>query len=865
MSLFRTGKPQTELAATPALMFRDLKRHPDVKYLWGHQQQILDVFHTKHIDTPDLALELPTGAGKTLVGLLIAQHRMLSKKMRAAFLCPTKQLAIQVSRAAARYGISSVLLIGPQKQWATADFTKYQRAEAVAITTYSAIFNVSPKLDDADLLICDDAHAADTFIGKLWSVTITHKEHALSYSLLQRSLAPLLPESMLRRIESDDRGSGDADLISHIALEHSNIALKDLLDGAMPEDQKYSYSMIVDKLHACNLYASAAAFEICPITPPTRSHAPFAGAKQRIYMSATLGDDGSIERSFGVKKIVRLPIPEGWDRRGSGRRLMLFPDLSTDASTSMNIIKSLAANESRTLILAPSSKISKRVTAEFAQTHTVLSATDVEQDLSVFTKHAGPVALIVANRFDGIDLPGDDCRLLIVMGLPDVAGLQETYMVYRLGASALLRDRVRTRITQALGRCTRDEGDYAAVVIVGADILKWFSTKPNVEAMHPELQAEIEFGITNSTDRTSDDYAQLVQALMEHGAEWDAAETEIARLRAAATKRPDSEAAALAAAAAFEIEYVYALWDNRLEDAISHAKGALDALSGGSVLKPYRSFWHHQLAVAAFLSWRLLGADNYRIMCVDQLSRATATATGLRWLGKLQTALSGVAAAVPAEVIPTQEWYSQISNLLADWGLAGANFSRQLMETERRLRDVNNTKSVEMGIENLGRMLGFRSKRFKESGGPDGAWWLDDWHAFTFESKLDAKTKTASFADLRQAGAHPKYLAHLGIIAEGGKCTVIFVSNHSQIASEARAHTAGVFHLTHSELMSLYSAAAEALSRLRSLVVNMTDEAAYETAWSLYAERSLTPAHILLMLCSKPVETLPDEVVAAGT
>lgn len=49
-----------------------------------------------------------------------------------------------------------------------------------------------------------------------------------------------------------------------------------------------------------NIYVSPSQFEIGPITPPTRTHAPFAQAKQRVYMSATLGDDGSIERAFGI-------------------------------------------------------------------------------------------------------------------------------------------------------------------------------------------------------------------------------------------------------------------------------------------------------------------------------------------------------------------------------------------------------------------------------------------------------------------------------------------------------------------------------------------------------------------------------------
>jgi hypothetical protein len=45
-------------------------------------------------------------------------------------------------------------------------------------------------------------------------------------------------------------------------------------------------------------------------------------------MSATLGDDGTSSSCFGVKDIEKLPVRKGWDRRGTGRRLILFPGVA---------------------------------------------------------------------------------------------------------------------------------------------------------------------------------------------------------------------------------------------------------------------------------------------------------------------------------------------------------------------------------------------------------------------------------------------------------------------------------------------------------------------------------------------------------
>jgi Helicase C-terminal domain len=103
-----------------------------------------------------------------------------------------------------------------------------------------------------------------------------------------------------------------------------------------------------------------------------------------------------------------------------------------------------------------------------------------------------------ANRYDGIDLPGTDCRMLVVYGRPTGATLLERYFLERLGATSVLRDRIRTRVTQAVGRCTRDEGDFSVVVLMGEDLVDWCSTTANVAGLHPELQAEISFGLANS-------------------------------------------------------------------------------------------------------------------------------------------------------------------------------------------------------------------------------------------------------------------------------------------------------------------------------------------------------------------------------
>ena len=141
------------------------------------------------------------------------------------------------------------------------------------------------------------------------------------------------------------------------------------------------------------------------------------------------------------------------------------------------------------------------------------------QGLDVFAK--APAALLgLANRYDGLDLPGNTCRIVVLGGKPDAVGLQERFLSERAEANAALAERLRTRIVQGAGRCTRGPNDYAVVVVLGVDITKYFSRLENLKALEPELQAEVEFGWQNSKGADPDEVIENVQMFLAHDADW---------------------------------------------------------------------------------------------------------------------------------------------------------------------------------------------------------------------------------------------------------------------------------------------------------------------------------------------------------
>src|SRR5580704_266940 len=83
----------------PEALFRDI-RTKRIPGLLSQQADLLREYTSKAVDAPDVALQLATGSGKTLVGLLIGEWRRRKFRERILYLCPTKQLVHQVSSQA---------------------------------------------------------------------------------------------------------------------------------------------------------------------------------------------------------------------------------------------------------------------------------------------------------------------------------------------------------------------------------------------------------------------------------------------------------------------------------------------------------------------------------------------------------------------------------------------------------------------------------------------------------------------------------------------------------------------------------------------------------------------------------------------
>ncbi len=546
----------------PEALFRDLRKKT-VPGLLSHQADLLRGYMAVHDKHADIALQLPTGSGKTLVGLLIAEWRRRKYGERVVYLCPTRQLVNQVAeQARTKYGLDLHAFTGSRANYDPAHVADWQSAEAVAVTTYSSLFNTNPFFSDPSFVILDDAHSAENYISKFWSLQIVRSqaEHQAAFSALLGLLLSVMPHADITRLTSEKGGDDDHHWVEKLPTPIFQRLVPEIIplldEHSADTDLRYPWGVLRDSLHACHLYVSRRSILIRPLIPPSRTHLPFAQAKQRLYMSATLGSGGDLERVTGRHPIHKIPVPPGWDKQGIGRRFFLFPKRSLDDDATTTFVMEAIKKGGRALYLVPDEASAKKIRSLIAAEVgcDVFDAPQLESSKQPFIECENAVA-VIANRYDGIDLIDDDCRLLMADGLPGGANLQERFFVMRVTAQQLLDDRILTRLVQGFGRCTRSPNDYAAVVILGETLNSYLFKKERREFFHPEIQAELEFGIDQSRDATVGDLLDYLTHFFARDADWEGADQAILTHREGLTQKTLAASKDLADAVAAELSY----------------------------------------------------------------------------------------------------------------------------------------------------------------------------------------------------------------------------------------------------------------------------------------------------------------------
>ncbi|MCP3167301.1 DEAD/DEAH box helicase [Myxococcus sp. QH3KD-4-1] len=442
----------------------------------------------------DVVLKMSTGFGKTTVALVHLFSYMEETRRPVVYLCPTTQLVDQVIQEAENLGINAVAYRAREKHPATAAIA----GKAIIVCTYDKLFNARSTFgrDDVDLvphaLVLDDAHSGIQEVRDSFTIRIERlEEESLFDDVLGVLLAPCkdYAPGVWLGIER-----GDSEAVSEVPFwiwAQLVTQLRDTLESHAGDDElRFVWGYLRNNLRWCRCVVSGTAIEIFPDIPAVHLVRQFAEAKHRLFMSATLSDDSALVRELGCDPDAALdPIAPPSDG-GVGERMVLAPSLvdpSLDREWVMKWCRKMAKRY-RVVVLTPSEKAAREWEEVGA---TVEMGEEVKATVEALKK--GTLSFVAfAQRYDGVDLPDDACRVLVLDGMPVGQGLGDDYDRKVPGRPGGAYRRWIYRVEQGMGRAVRSQADYAVVVLTGPDLVNFLAKRDVVELMGATTRAQLQ-------------------------------------------------------------------------------------------------------------------------------------------------------------------------------------------------------------------------------------------------------------------------------------------------------------------------------------------------------------------------------------
>ena len=778
----------------PSEIFRRLPKPPGINDLYTSQAEVLNTWFERR-EERDTVVKLHTGGGKTLVGMLMAQSTLHETNQPVLYLVPTLQLVNQAIEKARALGIPAVEY---QRGQPLNDY--FINAKAIMVATYKALFNGRSKFGirgegqpiGVSCIILDDAHVAFSVVRDSFTLEVKADEE-------ERERYERLVELFRYSFRENDRLGTFDDTISGInygVLEVPYWAWHEQLDAVREQIKsdidKYElvWPLLRDQLHLCHALISRNAFTITPILPLVNSFPTFSEAPRRIYMSATIADDSEIIRTFDADAYVASRALTSKSLAGVSERMILIPDLMPFPFEVQPAIESLVAWTSRknlgAVILVPSN----RAAEEWSENASVAEGSaEVERFVGELQAGTSFGPMVFANRYDGIDLPGDSCRLLVLYGLPKGTSDYELFKASALYGGNTITRMLAQRIEQGIGRGARGSGDHCVVLLAGTDLAAWIAKDANFRFLTSATRAQLEIGAEISREvKDRRDLAGTIKRSFQRDGEW----TEYHAESLAELVGEESADDLLFKVAVGERKALKLWQDGYHENAIAKIEKMLEELKD---LDLQSRGWMNQIAARIADKWgnSELAQDLQRQAYSDNRNllrpKVCPPYRPLRLPGDQEHAI-----------------VSQIGEYHIRRG-----FLKKFDEAASYLHHRASSNQFEQALADLAVMIGLASERHDTNGeGPDVLWILPTRVGIVIEAKSRKKEKNALTKE-----EHGQLLVAAEWFEEnyeGYKCVRVSVHPRNRATKAAGA---GASHaLTYEKLASLVSDARVLLTAL---------------------------------------------------
>lgn len=490
----RTVAPKTD----PIELYGTLDRKSVAGPLRPAQEAVLSEWYTKRRTDKDLIIKLHTGEGKTLVGLLLLQSLLNSKEGPCLYICPNKYLVKQVCSEADKFGIPFCTF--DEENEIQNDFlsgSKILITHVQKVFNGRSVFGIGNSYVKVGTVLLDDSHACIDTIKNAFTISISKTKSPKTYSKILK----LFEDDMVEQGEGSwlDIQAGDYNTFMAVPYwnwDNKKTEVLKILSSSQEDEQIfYAWPLIRNQIRNYCCYISGTKIEISPYNVNIRAFGSFSRATHRILMSATTQDD-----SFFVKGLdfsldaVKNPL-RNINQKWSGEKMLIIPSLvveSCDHDLVVTEFCKMTTSKFGMVALVPSTKNGMQYQNLGAITTT---AGNIIGELDKLKKGIFSKIVVINNRYDGIDLPDESCRILIMDSLPYFDSLADRYEEQACPNSELINKRIAQKIEQGIGRGVRGEKDYSAILIIGSELVRFMRSIATNKFFSPQTRKQIEIGI----------------------------------------------------------------------------------------------------------------------------------------------------------------------------------------------------------------------------------------------------------------------------------------------------------------------------------------------------------------------------------
>jgi replicative superfamily II helicase len=515
----RLNKGVIERKIDPIEIYDTVDRKSVTGPLRPAQKAILESWYRTERDKKDIIVKLHTGEGKTLIGLLILQSRLNSNNGPCLYVCPNKYLVHQVCEEAEKFGISYCEMAdGGEIPNEFLSGEKILITHAHKLFNGMSIFGLGNNYINVETVILDDSHACIDVIKNAFSITIKKTKNESLYN----NLVSLFEEDLREQGEGSfiDIQTGNYDTLMAVPywswFDKKTEVLKMLAANIGDNQVKFVWPLLKDSIENYGCYVTSSKIEISSDSPNVKMFATFANAKHRILMSATTQDD-----SFFIKGLdfdinaVKNPLINH-EQKWSGEKMIILPSLIDDECDRDLIVTTFAKMKNQKfgiVALVPSTNKADQYRKMGA---TIADGDSIFEKIDKLKKGDFSNVLVINNRYDGIDLPDESCRILIIDSMPYFDGLSDRYEERCRPHSEIINKKIAQKIEQGIGRGVRGEKDYCALLIIGSDIVKFIRSISTNKYFSAQTKKQIEIGlsIAEMAKEDSKDDSQTIKTVI---------------------------------------------------------------------------------------------------------------------------------------------------------------------------------------------------------------------------------------------------------------------------------------------------------------------------------------------------------------